>query len=83
VDKWNEGRHAHLTVLGHWHQKLDLEYAVVNGSLIGFSPFSEWIGASPEIAQQVFNTVDLDRRQKTGVFPIHVVPTRALRKRLG
>ena len=72
IAKWDEGIYANLTVLGHLHQAADFGRAIVNGSLIGYSEYALHIAASPEPAQQMFFAVDLERRQKTIVCPIHV-----------
>lgn len=72
VEKWDRAKRANVTCFGHYHTKIDLEYAVGNGSLIGFNAFAESLGFAPEPAQQVMFFVDLERKQKTGTFPIHV-----------
>lgn len=72
VQSWNQGRHADLDVFGHFHTKVDLEYAVGNSSLIGYSAYSQKIKAKPEIPQQVLFFIDTDRHRKSGVYPIHV-----------
>jgi hypothetical protein len=51
-------RHADLTVLGHFHQYHDLSDLVVNGSLIGYTPYSQAIGARFEQPRQAFFLVD-------------------------
>lgn len=55
---WNRARHADVTCGGHWHQYLALPDAVVNGSLIGYNPYAEWIRASPEKPQQATFMLD-------------------------
>jgi hypothetical protein len=55
---WNNARYADVTCGGHWHQYLPLPNAVVNGSLIGYNPYAEWIRASPEKPQQASFVVD-------------------------
>lgn len=55
---WNRARHADVTCGGHWHQYLALPEAVVNGSLIGYNPYAEWIRASPEKPQQATFVLD-------------------------
>jgi hypothetical protein len=72
IDNWNKSQFANLDVLGHWHQLLDLQYAVVNGSLIGWSAYSLKIKARFEPPRQGFFLVDLERKEKTGFFPVHV-----------
>jgi hypothetical protein len=51
---WDKGIRASLTVMGHFHQLLDGGDHIVNGSAIGFSPYSQSLGASPEEARQAF-----------------------------
>jgi hypothetical protein len=51
-DSWNASRHADITVVGHWHQLVNLEYAIVNGSLIGYNAFAQSIKARYEPPQQ-------------------------------
>jgi len=54
IARWNQARHADLDIMGHYHQ---LQYGgdfVVNGSLIGWNDYANWIGASPEPPQQAF-----------------------------
>lgn len=72
IAQWDKFRPADLYVGGHWHQRLDTGRAVLNGSLIGYSPFSLWIKGEYEPPQQTFFLVDLERGEKTGVFPVHV-----------
>jgi hypothetical protein len=60
-----------VTVLGHFHEFQDLGSAVVNGSLIGFGPYSQRIGAVPEPASQAFFIIDKDRGKRC-VSPVMV-----------
>ena len=46
--KWETVKHADLTCLGHWHQRICLPNLMVNGSLIGFNSFAQDIAASFE-----------------------------------
>lgn len=71
VDAWNETAKADYTVFGHWHQHCDFNWAVGNGSLIGYSPFSQWIGARYEPPSQAFFLIDRERG-KDYVSPIWV-----------
>jgi hypothetical protein len=54
IAKWNVGRRADLDVMGHWHTLFFGGSFIVNGSGIGYDPFAESIGASPEPPQQAF-----------------------------
>lgn len=51
---WDKALKADLTVMGHFHQRMDGGDFIVNGSLIGYNEFAQAIGASPEEAQQSF-----------------------------
>lgn len=63
--------HAYLTCFAHFHQLHDLADFVVNGSLIGVTPFSLTIGARHEIPQQAFFLID-SKRGKTFFSDIRV-----------
>ncbi len=54
IAQWNKMRPVYLDVLGHWHSRHCMSNVVVNGSLIGFSPFSIRIKASYEEPVQSF-----------------------------
>lgn len=71
-DGWNSFMHADLDVMGHWHQSIDMPHFVCNGSLVGYNPYSIKIKCPFELPQQGFFLVDLERRMKTGYFPVHV-----------
>lgn len=71
IANWNVGNRADVTCMGHWHQLLTLPNAVVNGSLIGYSPYSVRIAAPFEVPQQAFFLVD-SKRGHTAHFPIWV-----------
>lgn len=58
---WDSTRRAHLTCMGHWHQYLHGQRALVNGSLIGHSPFADWIKAQFEPPRQAFTLIDSRR----------------------
>lgn len=72
IDAWNKNIHADLDVLGHWHQIIDLPYVIVNGSLVGFNAYALKIRARFEPPLQSFFTVDIERKQKSGFFPVYV-----------
>jgi hypothetical protein len=58
LNKWiarqNASIPAQLTCLGHWHQCLAGRDFLVNGSLIGPTPYSKRFGFSPEPPRQQF-----------------------------
>ena len=67
-------RPATYDILGHWHQYTPGAFALVNGSLIGVSPYAMKVGHFEE-AQQAYCQVDLDTKsaRKIGAhFPIRV-----------
>ena len=72
IDAWNKIRHADLDVMGHLHHTMNFWNFIMNGSLIGLNQFGLFIGGMAEPPQQSFFLIDMERRQKTGFFPIHV-----------
>lgn len=58
IAEWDKGRQAYLTVFGHLHTYLSGQRFISNGSMIGYSPFSEWIGAAYEPPVQAFALID-------------------------
>lgn len=71
IDSWNKSRHADLTGLGHFHELLDHRDFVVNGCMIGYSPFAQAIKARWEPAAQAFFLLD-KKRGKRMFSPIFV-----------
>lgn len=69
--QWDKTRTADLTVCGHWHQYTPARRYVVNGSLIGYSPFAVWIKAEYEPPMQAFFLID-KKRGVTVQIPILV-----------
>lgn len=61
VPPWDLVKKADVHCIGHWHQLRDYGRAVVNGSLIGFGPFSQRIRAEFEPPQQAMFYVDSHR----------------------
>jgi hypothetical protein len=60
IDAWNRSRAAYLTSCGHFHQFSEHREYVMNGSLIGYSPYAQAIKARWEPACQAFFLVDKD-----------------------
>lgn len=54
IAQWNKFRRADIDVLGHWHTRKISRDFVVNGSVVGFSPYSLHIKASYEPPCQSF-----------------------------
>jgi len=50
----NKSKWADLTIMGHFHQMIIMADLIVNGSLIGWNTFAEFIKADFEPPQQVF-----------------------------
>ena len=73
TDSWNIGQYADITCIGHWHQFFDCNYAVVNGSLIGYNAFALGIKARYEAPMQGFFLMDRDRGKRM-VSPVMVDP---------
>lgn len=71
LPRWDTVRHADLTVMGHLHQWRDFDCVIVNGSLVGYSPYAIRIGAPYEPARQGFFVLDRDRG-KTLTCPVWV-----------
>lgn len=71
IDKWNTARHADLDVFGHFHQRLDGENFLCNGSLIGFNAFAVAIKAPYQKPSQNLFLID-KKRGRTARWPIYV-----------
>lgn len=71
IANWNVGQYADITIIGHFHTYMSLPHAVVNGSLIGYNPYSIAIRAPFEPPQQAFFLVD-SKRGKCCATPIWV-----------
>ncbi len=52
IARWNEAKRADLDVLGHLHQRLSSHNFILNGSVIGYGPFSQSIKGGFEKPQQ-------------------------------
>jgi len=55
--------------IAHWHSLMSTKRGVVNGSIIGYSPFAMGHAFEPELAQQHLSLID-SKRGFTGEFPI-------------
>lgn len=71
VPSWDAVKYAHYHHIGHFHQLSDYGRALVNGSLIGYGPYSQWIRATYEPPQQMMYFLD-KQRGKCQVTPIWV-----------
>ena len=71
IAPWDQIKRADYHHIGHFHQITDLGRVLVNGSLIGYGPYSQWIRASFEQPAQMFYLLD-SKRGKTFVAPIWV-----------
>lgn len=67
---WDRNRKADLYVCGHFHQQLDGGKFMVNGSLIGYNAYAQFIKASAEPASQWFFLVNKEYNRKTITAPI-------------
>jgi hypothetical protein len=73
IAQWNKVRKADITFLGHFHQCLDGGDFVVNGSLIGYNAFAQFIKADYEPPRQQFVLIsDYNGGEKSVVAPIRV-----------
>lgn len=61
VHRWDTAKKADITCVGHFHQYMDMGNVVVNGSLIGYSPYTVRIAAEHEQPQQGFFVIDAAR----------------------
>ena len=71
IARWQTVRHADLTVMGHYHQRTNLKDLIINGSLIGYGPYSMSIGARFEPPVQDLTVFD-PRRWKSVSMPLWV-----------
>ena len=71
VMRWDRWKRCDLYHFGHFHTQLDLGQYAFNGSVIGPSPYSFAIGASPEPPRQSWYVLDA-KRGKTMVSPVWV-----------
>lgn len=69
--RWQTIREAALTCCGHFHQRICLPDLMVNGSLIGYSPYSMSIGARFEAPSQNFSILEPGRFRSLDL-PLHV-----------
>lgn len=65
------GRRFHQYLMGHFHQRQDFGDVQINGSLIGYSPYSQRIHAAPEKRQQSFFMID-SKHGKSITAPVWV-----------
>lgn len=70
INRYNTGRKAYLDVFGHFHNRIDGGMFIVNGSLIGDSPYGKRLGFTGR-PEQAFFLID-QKRGKTVVCPILV-----------
>lgn len=68
--QWDKAIKADMDCMGHHHQEIVLPRAVMNGSLIGWNPFGNWIKAAFEKPSQTFFLMSAERRRRTAIFPI-------------
>jgi hypothetical protein len=68
IAAWDRAQRASLTVMGHFHQLTHGGSFICNGSLIGYNPYAQSIGASPERPRQAFFTVNARNGGEMGMF---------------
>jgi len=71
VPSWDRIKPAAVHIIGHYHQLKDFGRAIVNGSLIGYNPFAQSIGADFEEPMQGFFLFD-SKRGKGGLEKLWV-----------
>lgn len=69
IAAWNTVRRADVDVLGHWHQLQSSSSYFVNGSVIGYGPYSLHVKAAFEPPKQGLFLVE-PGRCKTDEFPL-------------
>jgi hypothetical protein len=69
IAQWNRGRHADLDVFGHFHQQVDGNNFLCNGSLIGYNSFALSIKAPYDVPKQTMVLFD-KKRGRTCNWPI-------------
>ena len=67
LSRWETVRHADLTCMGHWHQRICLPDVMVNGSLIGFNSYAMDIGAKFEPPVQSMRMLEPKRWCSTDI----------------
>lgn len=68
------GEHVHLDAIGHFHQFQGGLGYVVNGSLIGWNAYAEWLGVRYEEPMQTSFVIDSRYRLVSNFNPIMVRP---------
>lgn len=69
IAEWNKGIDADIDMFGHFHQQLDGNSFVANGSLIGYNSFALSIKAPFDVPKQTMTLMD-KKRGRTCVWPI-------------
>lgn len=69
IAQWNMGRQADLDCFGHFHQQLDGNHFLANGSLVGYNSFALSIKAPFDVPKQTMFLMD-KKRGRTGTWPI-------------
>ena len=71
IAMWDRVHPAALTIFGHYHQRIDMQNAIGNGSLIGYNAFAQAMKCEYETpAQQFFLISNKNGGMKTVVAPI-------------
>lgn len=65
--RWETVKHASLTCMGHWHQRICLPDLMVNGSLIGYDPYAMGGGFPFEPPVQSMRMLDSKRFCSTDI----------------
>ena len=69
INEWNKGLSADLDVFGHFHQQVDGNSFLCNGSLIGYNSFALSIKAPFDVPKQTLFLID-KKRGRTCSWPI-------------
>lgn len=52
IAQWDRAQRAYLDIFGHWHQLISSDKFIINGSIVGYSPYAVSIKAAFEKPQQ-------------------------------
>ena len=61
IYQWNLTEPATVDCIGHFHQYTPHRRAIVNGSMIGYSPYAQWVKGGFEPPTQAFFLIDKKR----------------------
>lgn len=63
IAQWNKAIPADVDFFGHWHQFINYHKWTSCPCLVGYAPFSNFIGAEPEPPAQLFSVINGDHNK--------------------